>query len=66
MASLAYAKAYPKQAAYYVVTVEPHDIGRRVETMDDAQDIVMAAELRGYASYVEVVFTDGSTQALAL
>ena len=62
-------KAYPdhvQQAAYYLVTVEPSTKPFRHDTLSDAQDTVMAAEYRGLGTHVEVVFTDGSSKAVAL
>ena len=62
-------KAYPnrvQKAAYYLVTVEPSTRAVRHDTLSDAQDTVMAADYRGLGTHVEVVFTDGSSKAVAL
>ena len=67
--AISYYKAYPdavQTAAFYLVTVEPSTKAVRHDTLSDAQDTVMAADYRGFSSHVEVVFTDGSSKAVAL
>lgn len=66
MTASVYGKAYPKKAAYYVVTVEPATQGDLHHTLSDAQDTVMAAEAQGLATHTVVVFTDGTERAVVL
>jgi hypothetical protein len=58
--------AQVKQATHYLFYGEPFAEPFAVDTMSELWDFAITAELRGYACHAVVVFTDGSTQAVAL